>query len=419
MEKMISNRISVILIIILPVFLVGRCREAGTGDQPQKTVMDDLLANKRLQDLGEKLFFDTRLSDPEGQGCISCHAPGMGWTGPDENLNKTTGIYEGAFHGRFSNRKPSSAAYSTFSPVFHAVIEDGAVEFVGGNFWDGRATGNLLGNPAADQALKPFLNPVEQNVADAASLIEKICSSGYTELFNEVGEQIWGVTNVLGSNDVNLQFGIVGIAIAAYESSDKVSPFTSKFDYYLKGEAELTAQEKLGMDLFNGKAQCSSCHPSSIGADGSMPLFTDFRYDNLGFPANPGNPWYAMDEALNSKGASWKDEGLKEFLVTQPQYAMYAEENAGKHRAPTLRNVDKRPYEGFIKAYGHNGYFKNLEDIVHFYNTRDIAPVDKWPEPEIPQNINTDELGNLGLTAEEEAAIVAFMKTLTDGYVER
>ncbi len=87
----------------------------------------------------------------------------------------------------------------------------------------------------------------------------------------------------------------------------------------------------------------------------------------------------------------------------------------GKQKVLTLRNVDKRPYPDFIKAYCHNGYFKSLEEIVHFYNTRYVDPT--WPAPEVPETVNTDELGNLGLTADEEAAIVAFLKTLTDGYV--
>ena len=85
----------------------------------------------------------------------------------------------------------------------------------------------------------------------------------------------------------------------------------------------------------------------------------------------------------------------------------------GKVKVPTLRNVDQRPYPEFVKAYGHNGFFKSLEEITHFYNTRDV---EEWPDPEVAENVNSDELGNLGLTPEEEAAIVAFMKTLSDGY---
>jgi cytochrome c peroxidase len=86
----------------------------------------------------------------------------------------------------------------------------------------------------------------------------------------------------------------------------------------------------------------------------------------------------------------------------------------GKHKVPTLRNVDKRPSPDVVKAYGHNGFFKSLEEITHFYNTRDVEP---WAPPEIPENVNSDELGNLGLTAGEEADIVAFLKTLSDGFL--
>jgi cytochrome c peroxidase len=111
-----------------------------------------------------------------------------------------------------------------------------------------------------------------------------------------------------------------------------------------------------------------------------------------------------------------------------PQYAMFAAENYGKHQVPTLRNVDKRPSEGFLKVYGHNGYFKNLKEVVHFYNTRDILPLSEavtnpnpgincWPKPEVSKNINKIETGNLGLSPEEESAIVEFLKTLSDGYI--
>lgn len=90
--------------------------------------------------------------------------------------------------------------------------------------------------------------------------------------------------------------------------------------------------------------------------------------------------------------------------------------NLGKHKVPTLRNVDKRPGNGFPKAYMHNGVFKSLKEVVHFYNTRDVASAN-WPPPEVAVNVNTSELGNLGLTDAEENAIVAFMQTLSDGYV--
>jgi cytochrome c peroxidase len=202
-------------------------------------------------------------------------------------------------------------------------------------------------------------------------------------------------------------------AISAYEKSAEVNPFDSKYDYYLKGQATLTEQETWGLELFEGKAMCSACHISQPGPGGEPPLFTDFTYDNLGVPKNMENPFYSMPAKWNPDGMNWIDPGLGGFLANT-DYADLAAANWGKHKVPTLRNVDKRPYPEFVKAFGHNGYFKSLEQTTHFYNTRDVEP---WPAPEVAENINTDELGNLGLTADEEAAIVAFMKTLSDGYV--
>ena len=79
----------------------------------------------------------------------------------------------------------------------------------------------------------------------------------------------------------------------------------------------------------------------------------------------------------------------------------------GKHKVMSLRNIAITP------PYGHNGFFATLEEVVHFYNTRDV---EAWPAPEVEQNVNTTELGNLGLTPEEEVDVVAFLKTLTDGF---
>ncbi len=167
---------------------------------------------------------------------------------------------------------------------------------------------------------------------------------------------------------------------------------------------------------------CSACHPHEWDGGESMPLFTDFSFDNLGSPKNPDNPFYQMDMvfldnglAINPEGSAWIDKGLGGFLETHPNaaWSAMAGENMGKHKVPTLRNVGKANGNGSPKAFLHNGVFKSLKDVVHFYNTRDVK---EWPEPEVAENINTDELGDLGLTGEEEDAIVAFMMTLSDGY---
>ena len=221
----------------------------------------------------------------------------------------------------------------------------------------------------------------------------------------------------------------IALAIAAYEASHEVNAFTSKYDYYLKGMAELTKEERKGLNLFKGKGKCSRCHILD-GEDGQPPLLTDFTYDNLGVPRNPENPFYTQDAAFNPLGYEWVDLGLGEFLESRGEYEAFAAENYGKQKVPTLRNVDKRPDGAFVKAYTHNGYFKTLKGIVHFYNTRDAKPVCEdpmtteaeamaqgcWPEPEVAANVNTKELGNLHLTEAQEDAIVAFLKTLSDGY---
>jgi len=376
-----------------------------------------------VAELGRLIFFDARLSQPPGQSCATCHTPAAGWTGPDSPINAAGAAYEGAVKGRFGNRKPPSIAYATQSPPLHLDAEEDHV--VGGNFWDGRATGWLLGNPAADQAQAPFLNPVEHNLPDAETVVRKVCEGPYGERFRAAfGPRVCAKT-VDGYN-------AVAQAILAFEASAEVNPFSSKYDHYLRDPERypLTEQERLGLALFarEDKGNCAACHPSRPGPNGEPPLFTDFTYDNLGVPPNPQNPWYAMGEPHNSEGADWVDEGLGGFLREVPRFADRARENLGKQKVPTVRNVDLRPAPGFVKAYMHNGAFKSLEEVMRFYNTRDTLPEcgDRpelkpgegcWPAPEVAENVNTEELGDLGLTAEEEAAIVAFMRTLSDGWI--
>lgn len=353
------------------------------------------LSNK--EKVGKSLFFDTTLSEPAGQACAACHAGNVGWTGPDASINRAGAVYEGAVPGRFGNRKPPAAAYAGYSPVLRL---DSAAGWIGGLFWDGRATGETLGDPLAEQAQGPFLNPLEQNNASAQVVVDKVAASRYAPLFKAV----WG--NDIFS-DTKAAYDAIARSIAAFERSRQVSSFSSKYDAYLAGCAHFTGQEKRGMALF--KANCSSCHKA--------PLFTDYSYDNLGVPKNPLNPFYG-ELTWNKLGANWVDYGLGGYLEGAGYDASVYTPELGKFKVPTLRNVDKRPYANFVKAYGHNGYFKSLKEIVHFYNTRDVPGAGwkgvPWPTPEYAATVNTTEIGDLGLTRGEELAIVAFLKTLTD-----
>ena len=378
-----------------------------------------------MEELGKRLFFDRNLSSPAGQECAVCHGPSVGFTGPSEHFNKTGGVYEGAVKGRFGNRKPPASAYAGDSPKLHLTPSG---EFVGGLFWDGRATGEVLGDPLAEQAMGPFLNPLEQNLPDAKSLVLAVKRSNYAGLF----EKVFGPGSLDADKDPEGAYAKIGRAIAAYERSAEVNTFSSKFDDFWRaasgkrlevetiGESNLkdfrnlglTENELRGLVLFNSKGMCANCHVLAPD-DGKPPVFADYKYDNLGIPRNPENPFYGQAKIYNPDGKNWVDTGLGGFLETVEKYKKYAAANYGRHRTPTLRNADKRPSPGFVKAFMHNGYFKSLKDVVHFYNTRDVAGAG-WPPPEVAANVNITELGNLGLTGDEEDAIVDFMKTLTD-----
>ncbi len=330
------------------------------------------------EELGKLLYFDENLSTPKGQSCASCHDPESGFADPDQNLP----VSQGVLQKMFGNRNSPSAAYATYSPEFEF---DGET-YVGGQFWDGRAD-NL-----SEQAKGPFLNPLEMHNPNKVNVVNAVKISDYAGLF----EEVYGEGTL---KNVDTAYDNIAEAIAAYENSEEVNKFSSRYDGYLEGRATLSEEELQGLDLFNGKALCSECHPSG----GDMPLFTDFTYDNLGVPRNPDNPFYSLPKAFNPLRSDYIDFGLG----GSGRDGVSAETEKGKMKVPTLRNIGK------TAPYAHNGYFTDLKGIVHFYNTRDVTS-EGWPAPEVADNVNIDELGNLGLTDSEEDAIVAFMMTLDD-----
>lgn len=348
-----------------------------------------------VEQLGKQLFFDTNLSSPPGQSCASCHAPEVGFTGPDSAINQSTGIYPGAVPERFGNRKPPTVAYASFSPKLSYNDHDNV--YVGGQFWDGRV------NDLVEQAKGPFLNPLEMNNASAAEVVGKVRNADYRALF----DRVYGSQTLAGS-DSTRAFDQIARAIAAYESSREVNSFDSKYDHYLAGRVQLTDAEARGLKLFAGQANCTACHPHERRADGSPPLFTNFTYVNVGVPQNTSNPFYQAPRSVNAEGAQFRDLGLGSVLQDVSQN--------GKVKVPTLRNVAKKPHPEFVKAYLHNGHFKSLKEVVHFYNIRNSRP-DDFGDPDVAENVNRDELGNLGLKANEEDDVVAFLETLSDGYV--
>jgi hypothetical protein len=175
--------------------------------------------------LGRAIFYDTDLSANGTQSCAACHASEVGYTGPDALVNATGAVYPGAIPNRFGNRKPP-AAYAGDSPVLH--LDGTTGTWFGGMFWDGRATGAHLGDPLAEQAQGPFLNPLEQAIANAQVLCVKVKQTDYAGLF----EQVWGAGSINCAKDVAGVYEMVARSVAAFERSPEVNPFSSKFDLF-------------------------------------------------------------------------------------------------------------------------------------------------------------------------------------------
>jgi cytochrome c peroxidase len=383
-----------LLVVTMGISFFASHAIAGSGG------ISEITSKERL---GQLLYFDQDLSIYKNQACASCHFP-PAFVDPANAADPANNVVSlGSDVTLNGGRNAPSAGYAAFSPFFHWDPVEGL--YVGGQFWDGRA------NTLADQAKGPFLNPVEMAMPSKDFVLKRIAShrnSNRAE-YEILWEQVYGVRlkqlrDPESDVEVNALYDMVADAIAAFEKTRFFSPFTSKFDYYLAGEAELTDQELNGLALFEGKAQCNACHPSEplMAPGGGMmpPLFTDYTYDNIGVPKSE-NPLIVDNPVDLGLG------GRPDIAAKDPEGA-----EIGKHKVMSLRNIAATP------PYAHNGYFATLEDVVHFYNTRDVADAG-WPAPEVTQNVNTDELGNLGLTAEEEAAIVAFLKTLTDGYSDK
>ncbi len=368
--------------------------------------------------LGRDLFNDTELSLYRNQSCETCHSlgsEGLNSKGMPRGAPKTatfvdpdniidgTAVSDGSDPTKFGTLNAPSAGYAAFSPPFHWDANEGL--YFGGQFWNGRAS--YLRN----QAAAPPLNPVEMALPNKAAVIERLKENpDYIEDFFTV----YGIDlNTVYPDDdvaVNNAYEKMTLAIEAFERTNVFNRFTSKFDFVETGWTDYTESEQRGADLSD--AVCAGCHEGTQeDADGNLvqALMTDFSYDNIGVPAN-----------VNIAGGPDLGLGNNRVVIADGR----ADDEKGKQKVMTLRNIAITP------PYMHNGVFQTLEQVVHFYNTRDVLPecpagvdnnhpdfgVTCWPAPEVAENENTDELGDLGLTPEDEADLVAYFRTFTDGY---
>ncbi|MBN2337402.1 MAG: hypothetical protein JXP48_02580 [Acidobacteria bacterium] len=437
-------------------------RSRVTNAPPVWEMMPAHLPFDPVAALGKLIYEDDNLSINGNQSCSSCHFRKAGFADPENTAAPDLfPVSRGSITTLFGGRNAPTAAYASFSPRLHW---DGEL-FIGGMFWDGRATGQdvsgtslpgapTTGDPLADQAKGPFLNPVEMALMDKEQVIDFILGAPYGRLFlNLYGPQIYSG----GVLDYGMAYNKIAEAIAAFERSSLVNKFNSKFDRFVREqggdvgtfgvtvEADgfrrftglpagfrskvFTRDEAEGLALFNadsevqlGRGQaaggmCYLCHltsrhypeaysennvqpPNPFSSDGSYaPVLTDFSYDNLGIPLNPQIAILAGPQAVDLGLGARIDELLGVLADADPLAEI------GKFKVPSLRNVADTP------PYGHNGFFPDLLSIVHFYNARDV---ESFPDPEVPDTVNVDELGNLGLSHDQEMKLVKFMETLSD-----
>jgi len=449
------------------------------------------IGTEATETLGELMLFDKNISTNRNLACASCHMPYVGFGGPIPSVNLTIIAYPGSVHIRAGKRTPQRHPYSPFFPVLQYNQVQGL--FFGGNFFDSRATGYLLRIPDAEQAQGPPVDTQEMGLPDTACIAFRLSHAVYRPLF----EEVWGT----GSFEINFPHETARIcatpggaaafggsttpiplsaadrtrantvydrwaqSIDAYEQSAQVSSFSSKFDAFLAGKYKLTPEEMAGLKLFDGKANCNSCHLDGRGttlksnqtdtSSAAMvnPLFTCFGSANEGLPLNPRDSFYyetkpdAYGFTANPYGLGYRDLGLGTFLRSgfgsgpnpNMSWRQYASTVDGQMQVSSARDVAMTPPQCptteapgpyFQKGFFHNGYIKSLKQLVHFYNTRDkyaypvtsghcppgtTEKVDCWPMPEVRNNIDMTS-GNIGLTDKEENDIVAFLETLSDGF---
>ncbi len=412
------------------------------ADRPETAVELSAVAQ-----LGRKMFFDPSLSGSGQLACASCHSPAHAY-GPPNDLVVQFG---GTDLKRTGVRAVPSLRYLEHAPNFSigpstemadndppppedtppAGMPVGDIRITavakadansaaraaaeatvprGGLDWDGRA------NTLQDQALGPLLDPNEMDNHSAAELLERIKHAAYADDL----KKLFG-PNIFEQPRLALDEAL--FALARFQTEDpSFHPYDSKYDAVLAGKATLSDAEARGLKLFDDpkKGNCSSCHIDQATRDGIFrPAFTDFQFEALGAPRNRDIP--------ANRDPSYYDLGL-----CGPLRKDYATANAycGLFKTPTLRNAAIR------KVFFHNGVFHSLEEVMHFYVERETDPA-KW-YPKLPNgaidrynDVPPAYRGNIdivdapfdgkqgdppALNDAEIADIIAFIKTLADGY---
>ena len=356
--------------------------------------------------LGRQVFFDTRLSEPAGTSCASCHDPKQGFAG---NHGSRIGVALGSRPDLVGKRNVPSVLYAAYIPPLFFYQDDDAPAPTpfGGLFADGRV------DTVAALVRHPMLDPLEMHNRSEADIARKLRTAPYADGFERTfGPDVFKTTAST--------LAALGAAMDAFLQSREMSPFSSRYDAWVQGRAQLTPLELRGLKLFKDpdRGNCASCHKfNETSSNPARSLFTDFGYDAVAVPRNRAIPANRdprhFDEGLCATGRAlgWPDNG----------------QWCGYFRTPSLRNVAVREH------YMHNGVFSNLRDVVAFYATRSIEPERWYKDGHLFDDVAPRHLGNVNVAtmpynrrkgmkpALDDAdidAIVAFLQTLTDAPFE-
>jgi cytochrome c peroxidase len=317
---------------------------------------DNQMTPERVE-LGRKLYFDPRLSRDGSVSCATCHDVTRGFT--DQRA-----VSEG-INGQLGKRNAPTTLNAALLQTF---------------FWDGRS-------PTLDhQARMPILNPVEMGMVDENAALETI---------RDVPEYRDAFRRAYGREAT---YEDVGRAIAAFERT--LIFVDSPFRRLLNGDSTaISAQARAGLELFNGKARCVSCHPMNP----SNPLGADNRFHNVGVSARHQDFEGLAQKALKALSEGATEQKLDELAVGTDLSELgrfmvtHNRSEIGAFRTPLILNV------GITGPYMHDGSLATLWDVMDHYNKGGEA------NPYLDGGIEP-----LGLTEEEINQVVAFLFTLTD-----
>jgi cytochrome c peroxidase len=419
------------------VFAAEPQTQPGVNPNPVHLIRRPAEPLSAMARLGKDIFFDTSLSSSGKIACASCHSPEHAYgppndgpvmlggptltlpgmravpsltylerqsdfsIGPDDKENETVTLTQMAAVGQTASRVQKTATQAAQSAA--NIVPQG------GLFWDGRADTLQM------QASGPLLDPREMDGGSIDIIAEKLRHAPYAKKF----AGLFGPTVL---DNANMLVAEATFAVGRYQVEEpSFHAYTSKFDYWLEGKARFSDSEMRGYSLFNDqdKANCAGCHNSQPSRDGLPPRFTDTQYEALAAPRNPA--------LADTKDHNYFDLGVcgpvRKDIADQTQFC-------GMFKTPSLRNTATR------HAYFHNGVFQTLQQVMDFYNFRDTNPEKVYPlgtdgKAQKYNDIPAQYHANVdvsdppfdrrpgetpAMTDQDEADIIAFLKTLTDGY---